>query len=170
MPQDHYVAQTYLRAFTDPQSTDRVHAYRKSDSGYFSPSPAAVCKTLNWDQTTKFLSPPDALGQWLKKFEPHWAEAVARLSDTHHLSFADKYVIAGYWAYLSTCTPAWQRVATGVQQTELNKALLERFIDYAQAHPEEYPGAAGYILRWSPSSVQFGGLAKVGSVSFYAAS
>jgi len=145
MPQDHYVAQTYLRAFADPKNADRIHAYRKSDSGHFSPSPAAVCKTMDWDQNPKYLSPPDALGRWLKIFEPHWAAAVTRLSETHHLSPSDKYVIAGYWAYLSTCTPTWQRVATGIQQSELDDTYLDRFIEYAQAHPDEYPEAAAYI-------------------------
>jgi hypothetical protein len=46
MPQDHYVAQRYLRAFADPDTPERIHAYRKSDCGYFSPSPAAVCRRL----------------------------------------------------------------------------------------------------------------------------
>ncbi|HXP74214.1 MAG TPA: DUF4238 domain-containing protein, partial [Stellaceae bacterium] len=46
---------------------------------------------------------------------------------------------------LSTCTPAWQRVATRIQQAELEDTYLTRFIEYAQAHPEEYPEAAAYI-------------------------
>jgi hypothetical protein len=86
MPQDHYVAQTYLRAFADPETPGRIHAYRKSDAGYFSPSSTAVCKSLNWDLNSKYLSPQDALGRWLKIFEPHWAGAVTRLLETHNLS------------------------------------------------------------------------------------
>lgn len=140
MSHDHYVAQTYLRAFVDPK-TNCLHAYRKRDSGYFSPSPYAVCKTMNWDQTPKFLSPADALGQWLKIFEPHWASTVARLETSHHLAPEDKHVIAGYWAYLSTCTPAWHRVATGIQQAELEKVVTDRFIPYAQIHSDELPRA-----------------------------
>jgi hypothetical protein len=57
----------------------------------------------------------------------------------------DKYLIAGYWAYLSTCTPTWQRVATEIQQAELDETYLERFVAYAEAHPEEYPRAAEYL-------------------------
>ncbi len=91
MPQDHYVAQTYLRA----------HAYRKRGSGYFTPS-------------------PDALGLWLKIFEPQWASVVAKLAASHDLAADDKYVIAGYWAHLSTCTPTWRRVAADLQQRELD--------------------------------------------------
>jgi hypothetical protein len=143
MPQDHYVAQTYLKAFADPTTVKdpkkggQIHAYRKSDRGYFFPFASAICKTLDWDTTEKYLSPPDALGQWLKIYEPHWAAAVDRLSTNHHLSSVDKFLIAGYWAYLSTCTPTWQRVAKGIQQTELEETHLEKFIEYALAHPEQ---------------------------------
>ncbi len=49
------------------------------------------------------------------------------------------------WYYLSTCTPTWQRIATGIQQAELDETYLERFIAYAEAHPEEYPQAAAYL-------------------------
>ena len=144
MPQDHYVAETYLRAFIDPK-TNCLHAYRKSDSGYFSPSPDNVCKTMNWDQTPKFLSPPDALGLWLKIFEPHWASVVAKLAASHVLAPDDKFVIAGYWAHLSTCTPAWRRVAADLQQHELDTIFVERFIAYAQTHLDEFPKAADYL-------------------------
>jgi hypothetical protein len=115
MPQDHYVAQTYLEAFVDPK-TDCLHAYGKRGSDYFTPSPGSVCKTMNWDQTPKFLSPPGALGLWLKIFEGRWASTVAKLEASHDLALNDKYVIAGYWAHLSTCTPTWRRVASDLQQ------------------------------------------------------
>lgn len=144
MPQDHYVAKTYLRAFADPK-TNCLHAYRKRDSGYFTPLPDAVCKTMDWDQNPKFLSPPDALGQWLKIFEPHWAATVAKLEASHELKPDDKFVIAGYWAHLSTCTPTWRRVTADIQQRDLDTIYVERFIKYAQAHPREFSKAADYL-------------------------
>jgi hypothetical protein len=101
MPQDHYVAQTYLGAFIDPK-TNHLHAYSKRGSGYFEPTTASVCKTMNWDQTPKFLSPRDALGRWLEIFEPPWAAVVAKLETSHVLAPNDKDVLAGYWAY---CLP-----------------------------------------------------------------
>jgi hypothetical protein len=143
MPQDHYVAQTYLKAFADPATVSnpkrggKIHAYRKADSGYFHPHAVAICKTLDWDKNPKYLSPPDALGQWLKIFEPQWAAAAARLGTTW-LSPSDKFIIAGYWAYLSTCTPAWQRVATHLQQAELDNKYLTDFIEHVRTHPEQY--------------------------------
>ena len=144
MPQDHFVAQTYLDAFIDPE-TNCLHAYSKRDSGYFTPSPGSVCKTMNWDQTPKFLSPPDALGLWLKIFEPGWASLVDKLADSHVLAPDDKYAIAGYWAHLSTCTPSWRRAAADLQQRELDAVYIERFIAHAQTHPDEFPKAAEYL-------------------------
>jgi Protein of unknown function (DUF4238) len=144
MSQDHYVAQTYLSAFIHPQ-TGRLHAYSKRDSRYFVPSTGSVCKTMNWDQTPKFLSPPDALGRWLKIFEPPWASVVAKLEASHDLAPDDKYVIAGYWAYLSTCTPTWRRVAVALQQHDLDTIYVDRFTAHAQTHPDEFPKAADYL-------------------------
>jgi hypothetical protein len=100
---------------------------------------------MDWDQTPKFLSPPDALGLWLKIFEPRWASTVAKLEASHDLAPNDKYVIAGYWAHLSTCTPTWRRVANDLQQHELDTIHVERFIAYAQAHLDELPKAPDYL-------------------------
>jgi hypothetical protein len=167
MAQDHYVAETYLKAFADPTTIKdpkkgiyirlcklvykspkkggQIHAYRKSDGKSFFPFAGSICKTLDWDQTPKYLSPPDALGQWLKIYEPHWASAVGRLSTTSHLSPSDIFLIAGYWAYLSTCTPTWQRVTAAIQQADLEGDYLDRSIAHVTAHPEQYPKAERYL-------------------------
>jgi hypothetical protein len=151
MPQDHYVAQTYLKAFADPVTVKdpkkggKIHAYSKRDLKHFTPLSIAICKTLDWDLNPKYLSPPDLLGQWLKIFEPHWAGAVGRLERDHHLSPADKCVISGYWAYLSTCTPTWQRVTARIQQSDLDGVQLQKFIAHVEAHPEQYPKAEAYL-------------------------
>lgn len=151
MPQDHFVAQTYLRAFTDSDTVrsapkgGKIHAYSKKDLKYFTPSPAAICKTLDWDRNEKYLSQPDALGKWLDIFEPHWASAVERLVQHQNLSHVDKFLLAGYWAYLSTCTPTWQRVAAEFQQSDLESKYIHEFIEYAKARPEEYPQAEIYM-------------------------
>jgi len=160
MPQDHFVAQTYLKAFADPATVKdpekggQIHAYNKAQDGkHFFPFAGSICKTLDWDQNP-MLSPPDALGQWLRIYEPHWAGAVARLATTHHLSTADKFVISGYWAHLSTCTPTWQRVATSLQQDDIENVRLPKFIDYALAHPEEFPQVEEYIKMIKDGSVR----------------
>ena len=53
-----------------------------------------------------------------KIFEPDWASVVAKLAASHDLPPDDKYAIAGYWAHLSTCTPAWRRIAADLQQRD----------------------------------------------------
>ena len=159
MPQDHFVSQTYLKAFADPETAydpdkgGKLHVYSKRDLKYFTPFSAAICKTLDWDQNPKYLSPPDALGQWLNIFEPYWASAVGRLEDNHYLSTVDKMIIAGYWAYLSTCTPTWQRVAAKLQQSELDDTYIQKFIEHAKSHPEEYPQAEAYLPLLSDGSL-----------------
>jgi hypothetical protein len=150
MPQDHYVAQTYLRAFgdpatvKDPEKGGLLHAWRKSDLGYFPAYANNICKTAGWDDNPTYLRPPDALGQWLKIVEPHWKLSVGKLSSST-LAPVDKLMIAGYWAYLCVCTPTWQRVATKLQQTDLEENRLPQFIEYATSHPDEFPKAPEYL-------------------------
>jgi hypothetical protein len=151
MPQDHFVAQTYLKAFADPvtikdpEKGGQIHAYSKAEDGkHFTPFAGSICKMLDWDQNP-MLSPADALGQWLKMFEPHWAAAADRLATTHHLSTVDKFLIAGYWAYLSTCTPTWHRISTQLQQEHLDEVYLQKFIEYVEANSAQFPDAAKYI-------------------------
>jgi hypothetical protein len=154
MPQDHYVAQTYLRAFGDPatvKDTDKgglLHAWRKNDLKYFAAYANNICKTAGWDDNPKYLRPHDALGQWLEIFEPHWKPSVGRLADSN-LAPVNKLLIAGYWAYLCTCTPTWQRVATQLQQKNLEENRLPQFIEYATSYPDEFPKASEYtaLLR-----------------------
>jgi hypothetical protein len=57
MPQDHFVAQTYLNAFADPatikdpEKGGLLHAYDKAGDGrHFCPSAVSICKTLDWDR------------------------------------------------------------------------------------------------------------------------
>jgi hypothetical protein len=91
------------------------------------------------------LSPTDALGQWLKLYEPHWAAAIERLEAKHELSPSDKFIIAGYWAHLSTCTPTWQRVSAKIQQEEIDEVHLQKFVEYVATRPGDFPNAEKYL-------------------------
>jgi len=147
-PQDHFVAETYLRAFLDPNRPTVLNAYAKADDArHFTPTPDAICKRLNWDETPRFLSPPSTLGDWLKMYEPHWAGAVERLGKDHQLSSIDKLLLAGYWAYLSICNPAWQRAAVATQQQRLEDFYLQRFVAHVLANPTDFPSAADYLPK-----------------------
>jgi hypothetical protein len=61
MPQDHFVAQTYLKAWCDPASRDHMHAYRKSDLKRFPCRPYDVCRERDGDIVPAYLKDPAAL-------------------------------------------------------------------------------------------------------------
>jgi hypothetical protein len=112
MPQDHYVAQTYLRKWCDPANRDHLHVYRKSDLKYFPAHPYTVCREKGGDRIVGWLDDEMALGNFRKMFEPGWAEAVEAAA-VRRLTPEHKLVIAGYWANLLATTPQMQ--ALGIE-------------------------------------------------------
>ena len=123
MARDHYIAETYLKHFV---GNDRLlHVYRKSDGKYFPSRPRDICHEWDGDIISDFLSTPTLLGDYRKIFEPAWNPALEELK-TGKISAAEKLAIAGYWANLLVCTPAWRRVAI---ESHNHSAL-----DFLQAH------------------------------------
>jgi hypothetical protein len=108
MANDHYVAKTYLKHFAGP--TGMLRAYRKSDGLSFPCKPKDICREPNGDIIPDFLSEPEYLGEFRGEFEPLWNRSVAAL-ETRSGDMRDKLHMAGYWANLLVCTPAWRRVA-----------------------------------------------------------
>jgi len=93
MPQDHYVAQTYVRKWCDLGNRDHMHAFRKSDGKRFPAHPHTVCREKNGDRITGWIDDEFALGKFRAMFEPRWDEAVkaageGRLSDDNRLTIA----------------------------------------------------------------------------------
>lgn len=107
MPRDHYVAQTYLRHFTDPGG--ELHVYRKSDGQYQRSGPKGVCYESDGDLIRDFLKNERLLGDYRAIFEPSWNDAIANVGNGV-CNAAVKMAIAGYCANLMVCTPAWTRV------------------------------------------------------------
>jgi len=108
MPDDHYIAQTYLKHFVGPSGM--LRAYRKSDGATFPCRPRDICHEPNGDIIPDFLSEPGYLGDYRAEFEPLWNSGIAAL-EARSLDMRDKLHIAGYWAQLLVCTPTWTRVA-----------------------------------------------------------
>lgn len=121
MPQDHYVAQTFLKHFGDAEG--RLHAYSKSKGGeYFSPWPKDVCKEWDGDLNPAIEGMPEMLGEYRKLFEPKWKPAVEELNKCN----ADRSIrllVALCFANMVTCVPAWRRVA-GEQWQNMKSAEL----------------------------------------------
>lgn len=106
MPQDHFVAQTYLRQFVAPGQ--QLRGYRKTTLRNFPCWPRDICRELDGDVIPDFLSNPRQLGQYRSLFEPHWASAVAALADRSD-DREIKLAISGYGANLMVTTPAMTR-------------------------------------------------------------
>src|SRR5690349_11942706 len=107
MPRDHYVAQTYLQHFAD--SNGMLHIYRKADGKYWRSIPKKICHEWDGDLIRGFLSDERALGKYRATFELTWNDAITDL-ENGIINRSVKFAIAGYWANLMVCTPAWRRV------------------------------------------------------------
>src|SRR5712691_5059030 len=110
MPRDHFVAQTYLRHFAD---SDAMHVYCKTDGRYRRRGPKSVCHEWDGDLIRDFVKNEKMLGAYRAMFEPRWNDAITDL-ENGICDAAVKMAIAGYWANLLVCTPAWTRVGIKV--------------------------------------------------------
>lgn len=114
MTKDHYVAQTYLKRFSNQNGM--LHAYSKSDGKTFPCWPADVCH--EWDgDSNPILTHPSLLGDFRKIWERHWTPSVENLL-SNSISSKDKLAISGYMANLMTCTPTWQRVSQKIYEQQ----------------------------------------------------
>jgi Protein of unknown function (DUF4238) len=122
MTKDHFVAQTYLRRFSDPSHKGMLHAYRKSNGKYFPCHPKDVCH--EWDgDLNPLLVKYDLLGDFRKIFEPLWNASIdTLLSNT--LSPTDMFAVPGYFANLMVCTPTWRRVAVKMYNDQARSFLI----------------------------------------------
>ena len=77
MAKDHYVAQTYLRAFGLEDNSDLVNVVRKSNLSRQNAIPIkSICYGVDWSTTEYIPDNPRAVEDYLKLFEPKWAECV----------------------------------------------------------------------------------------------
>ncbi len=115
MSKDHYVAQTYLRHFADAEGM--LHVYWKADGKYRRRSPNSICHEWDGDLIRDFVKDEKMLGTFRAIFEPRWNAAVTDL-ENGICDAAVKMAIAGYWANLLVCTPAWTRI--GIKMHDYN--------------------------------------------------
>lgn len=122
MANDHYVAQTYLKHWCNPSDRYLMRAYRKSDHKQFPCKPADVCREWDGDLNPKYFTDPAVLGQFRKIFEPKWNPTVARI---HNGTFTtdDRFIVAGYWAHLTACTPSGRRLGVALYSRQVRDLL-----------------------------------------------
>jgi hypothetical protein len=109
MPLDHYAPQVHLRNFYSPALGGRqMYGFRKRDAHVFPCSSKDVCGVDN-GSTNAYLVEDRAIEEFLAAIEPHYNQAVDQLKSGR----ADReavYVIAGFIAYVSTCSPTAMRL------------------------------------------------------------
>ncbi len=126
MPLDHYIPQVHLKNFYSPILGDRMYATRKSDLKSFTPNSKIVCG-INDGSTNAYLKKDRVIEEFLKTIEPKYNEALDKLIEDK----IDKqciYTIAGFVAYVISCSPAGMRIQSGPLKSSVETvaAIMER--------------------------------------------
>jgi hypothetical protein len=129
---DHYVSQTYLRLFVGPDG-DLVPYYKNAHVIVGKPKrPKSICFEIEGD-SNKYFENPRILDEFLPAFENPWKNNIVKL-EKRVLDAKMKYELAGYIAFLRSCTPTAKRfnqksiagnlepIAHKVQLSTLDKA------------------------------------------------
>jgi len=138
-PLDHYISQVHLRNFYSRSLGDRVFAMGKSDLTAFAPNSQSICR-IDDDNTNPYLREPRAIEEFLKTVEPRYNRALEKLVGDN-IDHEAIYTIAGFLAYVMTCSPGGMRILA-----EPPRRMIESAVAVAEAHgqiplpPEELAG------------------------------
>lgn len=142
MPLDHYIPQVHLKKFYSPVLGDRLYAVRKTDLKLFTPNSKAVCG-INDGSSNAYLRENRAIEEFLRTIEPKYNTALGKLIEKK-IDAEGIYTIAGFVAYVSTCSPAATRLESGLLESTLEtKAAM---MDAQGLFPPPPPALAGTNL------------------------
>jgi hypothetical protein len=110
MPLDHFVSQVHLKNFYSDDERGRLVGIKKDDLKKFYPRSEDVCRR-NDGSTNDYLVEPRAIEAFLKRVEPNYNAAVEAIR-RREIGDKDVYVIAGFVAYVMTCSPTAMRIGT----------------------------------------------------------
>jgi Protein of unknown function (DUF4238) len=122
MSNDHYVAETYLKHFSDLREMLHVHSKKRGNS--FCTKPNGICYEEDGDFISEFLPFPDMLGEYRAIFEPHWNEAIRSLPKPNG---ENKKAFSGYLANLLVCTPSWLRATKKISDAHMFHTLRRHY-------------------------------------------
>lgn len=108
MPLDHYVPQVHIKNWCSPGLDGRVRAMRKSDLKKFAPRPQDICR-IEDNSSNAYLKAERAIEDFLKSIEPKYNGSVVKLRE-QKIDQEAVFVIAGFAAYVLTCSPAAMRI------------------------------------------------------------
>ena len=112
MAKDHYVARTYLRQFSLDGKEGFVNVIRKKNLERLEAIPVdSICYEKNGSDNHYFPDNPRVVEDYLKLYEPRWAKCVQKVSQGIYTD-ETKSLMAGYLAYLRTCTPTAMRLGS----------------------------------------------------------
>lgn len=118
MPLDHYVSQVHLKNFYSPKLGRMMYAIHKNNFKKHPTNAAAVCRTEN-GSTNLYLEDVRLVERFLESIEPKYNTAINKLVNDQ-IDVECIYVIAGFVAYILTCSPTGMRI-----KSEYLKALVE---------------------------------------------
>lgn len=127
MPLDHFVSQVHLKRFYAPSlGGKKMYAFRKSNGRTFPCGSEDVCRIADGN-TNGFLHEPRLVENFLKMVEPRYNAACTALQ-TGKIDHDDIFVIAGFVAYVMTCSPAAMRLGAAPMNAmlPLELAMMER--------------------------------------------
>ena len=143
VPLDHYVSQVHLRRFQSPELGNRLHAIRKADLTAFTPRAKDVCR-LPDGSSNEYLNEPRAIEQFLRVIEPNYNRAVEAAS-TGELDQECVMAIAGFAAYVLSCSPAGMRLFVPVLRSSLE--AVGKILDRRGSVPPPPPELGAATLR-----------------------
>lgn len=125
MALDHYVSQVHLKNFNSAALDGMMYALRKSDLKRFKTKSQDVCR-IEDGSTNAYLKEDRAIEEFLKDVEPRYNASLAKLRENK----IDKeciHAIAGFAAYVVTCSPAAMRIHSGPLKATLEStaAILD---------------------------------------------
>ncbi len=119
-----------------------MYAVRKSDGKAFAPNSGSVCR-IEAGSTNAYLIEDRVIEEFLKGVEPKYNASVSKLA-AGECTPESVYVLAGFIAYVATCSPGGMRI-----HSEHMKATLEssaRALDSAGAFPRPPASLGGASL------------------------
>ncbi|MBE9529341.1 MAG: DUF4238 domain-containing protein, partial [Proteobacteria bacterium] len=121
MPKDHYISQVHLRNFYSPDCNKYMYAIRKLDLSEFRTPSGAVCRIMD-GSTNAFVLNSREIEVFLKDIEPNYNSALEKLR-TNKIDTDCIYTIAGFVAYVTTCSPTAMRIQTSPIEKTIEAAV-----------------------------------------------
>lgn len=135
MPLDHYISQVHLKNFYSPKLNNLMYAIRKKDLKTFTPKSESVCRIEN-GSTNSYLREDRIVEKFLEEIEPKYNESINKLK-TNDIDSSCIYTIAGFIAYIITCSPAGMRIGSNMLKGPVEETA--RILDSKKAFPSVPP-------------------------------